>query len=57
VSEIQVIEELCSICEAQNAIIRTQASALAQMGAVMLEEERDRIDRRLAAVANASTEL
>lgn len=56
-SEIQVIEELCSICEAQNAIIRTQASALAQMGAVMLEEERDRIDRRLAAVANASTEL
>lgn len=49
-SEHQVIEELCRICEALNHIVKVQASALAQLGAAVLEEERAEADRALAAV-------
>ena len=31
-SNLQIIEELCRICEAQNFIIKAQAEALAQVG-------------------------
>lgn len=37
---LQTINDLCSICEEQLTIIKAQADALAQMGAVVLEEER-----------------
>lgn len=40
VSNLQIIEELCRICEAQSGIIKAQADALAQVGAVVMEEER-----------------
>lgn len=49
-SEHQVIEELCRICETLIHIVKVQASALAQLGAVVLEEERAEADRALAAV-------
>lgn len=39
-SNLQIIEELCRICEAQSFIIKAQADALAQVGAVVMEEER-----------------
>lgn len=49
-SDIQVIENLCRICEAQNAIIRAQAEVLAQHRAVVMEEERAAVGSDLAAV-------
>lgn len=49
-SNLQIIEELCRICEAQNHIIRVQASALSQLGAVVLEEEREDVARSLSAL-------
>jgi len=49
-SNLQIIEELCRICEAQNHIIKAQASALEQMGAVVMEEERAGISRALTAL-------
>lgn len=39
-SNLQMIAELCRICEAQNHIINAQAEALAQMDAVVMEAER-----------------
>ena len=50
VSNLQIIEELCRICEAQNYIIKAQADALAQVGAVVLEEERADVGRALTAL-------
>lgn len=47
-SDLQVIEELCRICEALNHIVKVQASALAQLGAVVLEEERAAVARSLS---------
>ena len=47
VSNLEVIEELCRICEAQNFIIKAQADALAQVGAVLMEEERAVVGRAL----------
>ena len=49
-SNLQIIEELCRICEAQSFIIRAQASALEQVGAVVMEEERADIGRALSAL-------
>ena len=49
-SNLQIIEELCRICEAQSFIIRAQASALEQVGAVVMEEERADVDRALTAI-------
>lgn len=49
-SNLQVIEELCRICEAQSHIIKKQADALAQMGAVVMEEERADVGRALTAL-------
>ena len=49
-SNLQTIEELCRICEAQNAIIRAQADALAQVGAAVMEKERADIDRDLTSL-------
>lgn len=40
----QMLEELCSIIETQNRLIKAQAEALAQVGAVMecnKQKERD----------------
>ncbi len=50
VSNLKVIEELCRICEAQNFIIKAQADALAQVGAVVMEEERADVGRALTAM-------
>lgn len=50
VSNLQIIEELCRICEAQSHIIKAQADALAQMGAVVMEEERADVGRALTAL-------
>lgn len=50
VSNLQIIEELCRICEAQNFIIKAQAEALAQVGAVVMEEERADVGRALTAL-------
>ncbi len=49
-SNLQIIEELCRICEAQSFIIKEQAAALAQVGAAVLEEERADVDRALTAL-------
>lgn len=49
-SNLQIIEELCRICEAQSFIIKAQASALAQVGAVVMEEERADVSRALTAL-------
>lgn len=49
-STIQTIEELCRICQAQSFIIRAQAEALAQVGAVVMEEERADVGRALTAL-------
>ena len=46
-SNLQIIEDLCRICEAQSCIIKAQAAALAQMGAVVMEEERADVGRAL----------
>lgn len=45
VSNLQIIEELCRMCEAQNRIIKEQANALEQMGAVVMEEARADVQR------------
>lgn len=49
-SSLQVIEELCRICEALNHIVKVQAGALAQVGVVVMEEERADAARALAAL-------
>ena len=51
-SDIQVIEDLCHICEVQNAIIKAQANAIAQHGAVMMEDERVAVDHALTVLAD-----
>lgn len=50
VSNLQIIEELCRICEAQRFIIKAQADALEQVGAVVMEEERADVGRALNAL-------
>ena len=50
VSNLQIIEELCGICDAQVRIIRAQAAALEQLGAVVMEEERVEADQRMTAL-------
>ena len=49
-SNLQIIEELCHICEAQSFIITAQAEALEQAGAVVMEEERADVARALSAL-------
>lgn len=49
-SNLQIIEELCGICDMQANIIREQAAALEQLGAVAMEEERAAADRRMTAL-------
>lgn len=50
VSNLEIIEELCRICEAQSFIIKAQASALEQVGAAVMEEERADVSRALTAL-------
>lgn len=49
-SNLQIIEELCRICEALNYIVKAQADALAQVGVVVMEEERADVGRALTAL-------
>lgn len=49
-SNLQIIEELCRICEAQNCIIKAQADVLAQFGSAVMEEERADIGQALSAL-------
>lgn len=44
VSNLEIIETLSEIVAKQNIIIRRQAEALAQLGAVCMEEETDRVN-------------
>ena len=44
-SNLQIIGELTRIVEMQNRIIRRQADALAQLGAVCMEEEVEEVVR------------
>lgn len=48
VSNLQIIEELCRICEAQSYIIKEQSNSLTQLGAVIMEEERADVERALS---------
>lgn len=43
-SNLQIIGELTRIVEMQNRIIRRQADALAQLGAVCMEEEVEEVN-------------
>ena len=52
-SNLQIIEELCGICAAQNEIIRAQSAALEQLGAVVMEEERAEAEARFTAMIGA----
>ena len=46
-SNLQIIAELCDICELQSRIIRAKSSAMEQMGAAVMEEEKESAKRRL----------
>lgn len=48
VLNLPLVGELCDICNAQNDIIRAQADALAQVGAMVMEEETEDVSRRLS---------
>lgn len=48
VLNLPLVGELCDICNAQNDIIRAQADALAQVGAMVMEEETADVSRRLS---------
>lgn len=39
-SNLEIIEELCSICSIQNKIIEAQSAALEQVGATLMENEK-----------------
>lgn len=52
-SHLQIIEELCGICAAQNEIIRAQSAVLEQLGTVMMEEERAAVAARYTAMIGA----
>ena len=45
-----LIEELCGICAEMSRIIQAQAAALAQLGAVCMEEERAEVKQRFDAL-------
>ena len=49
-SNLQIIEELCRICEAQNKIIKEQAYVLEQYGEIIMEEERTDVNIALNAL-------
>lgn len=49
-SNLQIIEELCRICEAQNKIIKEQACVLEQYGEIIMEEERTTVNIALNAL-------
>lgn len=53
-NNLQLIEELCGICEQQSRIILAQAAALEQVGAVVMEEERGKVNQRLSQFAEAT---
>lgn len=49
-SNLKIIEELCAICSMQNKIIREQSAVLAQMGAIVMEEEKAEAAKRFTAL-------
>ena len=49
-SNWETIRELCAICEAQNNIIKARSEALAQVGAVVMEEEKAAVAERYASL-------
>lgn len=52
-SNLEIIEELCGICAAQNEIIRAQSAALENLGAVVMEEKRAEVEARFTAMIGA----
>lgn len=52
-SNLEIIEELCGICAAQNEIIRAQSAALENLGAVVMEEKRAEVEARYTAMIGA----
>ena len=49
-SDLQIIEGLTAVVKLQADIINAQTSALAQMGAVVMEEERAEASRAITAL-------
>lgn len=49
-SNLQIIEELCRICEAQSKIIKEQAYVLEQYDEIIMEEERADVNIALNAL-------
>ncbi|MCM1059103.1 MAG: hypothetical protein NC452_02290 [Eubacterium sp.] len=49
-SNLQIIEELCRICEVQSNIIKEQAYVLEEYGEVIMAEERARVNTDLNAL-------
>jgi len=49
-NKLQVIDELCRICSMQARIIAEQAKALEQLGAVVMEEEREEVSKHYRAL-------
>ena len=52
-SNLQMIAELCSICELQAKIIKAQAGALAEVGAWCMEEEQAEARERFSLLLGA----
>ncbi len=48
---LRTVELLCDIVDRQNRIIQQQADALAQLGAVCAEEEREQVKRMKSQLA------
>lgn len=53
-SNLQIIEAQHEIIEAQNRIIKAQAEALAQLNAVVMEEERAAVNARYKGLLGAN---
>lgn len=53
-SNLQIIEALTDIVSKQNEIIRTQADALAQVGAVCAEEQIASVDSQIGQLLGAA---
>ena len=45
-SNLQIIAELCGICEALVRVVRSDAAALEQAGLIVMEEEREKACNR-----------
>lgn len=49
-NNLQIVEQLCAIVELQNKIILAQTEALAQIDAVVMEEDKARAEEMASAL-------